>query len=158
MSFINILDSTPQMTHSTTSAINEKDNRLLTSIQNKGPAPISPKPTTGAWRKSFPSNTNEQESNTTSKDPIYGNVQILQANIKKDLSMEDEGDLIERDLLVLVEQEKQKEEQKNTPPALPVKKRTTVINVPKDTNLDLDIESTTKLTHLSKTLKEKSID
>ncbi|CAF4355378.1 unnamed protein product, partial [Rotaria magnacalcarata] len=68
--------------------------------------------------------------------------------INRELSFENEGDLIEHDLLDLVEQEKQKEEQRNTPPALPIKTRTGSLTATKDNNnLDFDIEPTTKLTH-----------
>ena len=65
---------------------------------------------------------------------------------KKEVSIDDEGDLIEHDLLDLVEQEQQKEEQRNTPPALPVKQRAAVANA-SDHSLDLSIESTSKLAH-----------
>ncbi|CAF0976859.1 unnamed protein product [Rotaria sordida] len=143
-----IIDSSPKSTQST--------NRLLTTtIQNKGPIPISPKPETSAWRKSLLVNTHEQESTSTLTDPIYGNVQISQQTIKKELSLENEGDLIEHDLLDLVEQEKQKEQQqqqqqRNTPPALPIKKRATISITNKDNNLDVDIEPSMKLVHPGK--------
>lgn len=65
---------------------------------------------------------------------------------KKEVSIDDEGDLIEHDLLDLVEQEQQKEEQRNTPPALPVKQRAAAANA-SDHSLDLSIESTIKLAH-----------
>ncbi|CAF2605251.1 unnamed protein product [Rotaria sp. Silwood2] len=146
-----IIDSSPKSIQSTNRLINDKDNRLLTTtIQNKGSIPISPKPGTSAWRKSLLVNTNEQESSLILTDPIYGNVQISQQTAKKELSLEDEGDLIEHDLLDLVEQEKQKEQQRNTPPALPIKKRTAISATIKDNNLDVDIEPTMKLAHPGK--------
>jgi hypothetical protein len=45
----------------------------------------------------------------------------------------------------LVEQEQQKEQHRNTPPALPVKKRAAI--TVQDNSFDVDIESTTKLAH-----------
>ncbi|CAF4474203.1 unnamed protein product, partial [Rotaria magnacalcarata] len=144
-----IIDSSPQQIHSAARTSNDKEHRLSTTIQNKGPAPISPKPTTPAWRKSLLVISNEQESNSIIPDPIYGNVQTSPNTINRELSFENEGDLIEHDLLDLVEQEKQKEEQqRNTPPALPIKTRTGSLTATKDNNnLDFDIEPTTKLTH-----------
>jgi hypothetical protein len=101
-------------------------------------------------RKSLLVNTHEQES-----DPIYGNVHVSQRTIAKELPIEDEGDLIEHDLLNLVEQEQQKEEQqqRNTPPALPIKQRTvmtTAFTTVQDNNFDVDIEPTLKLVHPGK--------
>jgi hypothetical protein len=60
--------------------------------------------------------------------------------------MDDEGDLIEHEILNLVEQEQLKEQQRNTPPALPVKKKTTAPIV-QDNNLDIELESATRLAH-----------
>ncbi|CAF3341597.1 unnamed protein product [Rotaria sp. Silwood1] len=147
-----IIDSSPKSIQLINRTTNDKDNRLLpTTIQNKGPISISPKPGTSAWRKSLLVNTHEQESTSILTDPIYGNVQISQQTAKKELSLEDEGDLIEHDLLDLVEQEKQKEQQQlNTPPALPIKKRATISTTIKENNLDIDIEPTMKLAHPGK--------
>jgi len=64
---------------------------------------------------------------------------------KQEIPMEDEGDLIEHEILNLVEQEQLKEQQRNTPPALPVKKRTAPTG--QDNNFDVEIEPTTKLAH-----------
>ncbi|CAF3056472.1 unnamed protein product [Rotaria socialis] len=146
-----IIDSSPQQIHSTARTSNDKEHRLSTTIQTKGPVPISPKPTTSAWRTSLLVISNEQESNSNISDPIYGNVQTSPNTINRELSFENEGDLIEHDLLDLVEQEKQKEEQRNAPPALPIKTRTGSLTTTKDNNnLDFDIEPTTKLTHPGK--------
>jgi hypothetical protein len=79
-------------------------------------------------------------------DTIYSNVPVQMRVKKKEVSIDDEGDLIEHDLLDLVEQEQQKEELRNTPPALPVKQRTAVPTA-SDHSLDLSIESTSKLVH-----------
>jgi hypothetical protein len=144
------LDPSPKMTRSTT-----KENRLLTATQSKGPtppAPLSPKPPSAAgWRRSLLINSNEQESvPITTTDPIYSNVSTSGRNKKNEIAVEDEGDLIEHDLLDLVEQEQQKEQQqqqRNIPPAIPAKKR--MAPVVQENNLDVDVEPTTKLAHPS---------
>ncbi|CAF1492183.1 unnamed protein product, partial [Adineta steineri] len=132
-----------------------KDDRLLAATQSKTitpPAPTSPKPMTipgVGWRRSVLVNTNESESNSINADPIYNNVPNANRLRKKEMSIEDEGDLIEHDLLDLVEQEQQKELQRNnTPPPVPAKKR--IAPTAPDNNLDIDIEPTTKLIHIGK--------
>lgn len=87
-------------------------------------------------------------------DPIYGNVQARQRLTKQDSSIDDdnEGDLIEDELLKVVEEEEQKE----IPPALPRKERRAVtsaaILTPHEnpTHLDVHLESTPKLVHLGR--------
>lgn len=84
-------------------------------------------------------------------DPIYGNVQTRQRITRQDSSLDDdddEGDLIEHDLLSLV----QEEEQKEIPPALPRKTRaltSAAVLTPheKINHLDINLESTPKLVH-----------
>ncbi|CAF1333578.1 unnamed protein product [Adineta steineri] len=132
-----------------------KDDRLLAATQSKtitSPAPTSPKPMTipgVGWRRSVLVNTNESESNSINADPIYNNVPNANRLRKKEMSIEDEGDLIEHDLLDLVEQEQQKELQRNnTPPPVPAKKR--MAPTAPDNSLDIDIEPTTKLIHIGK--------
>jgi hypothetical protein len=123
-----------------------KDDRLLPPTQNKvatPPAPTSPKPPPPpgvGWRRSLLVNTNEPES-----VPANINVPIATRMKNKEPSIDDEGDRIEHDLLDIVEQEQQKELQKNTPPAVPMKKR--VAPAAQDNSLDVDIESRTKLVH-----------
>jgi len=140
-----LLDPSPKNLRSTI----DKDSRLLSSTQNKGPTPPSPKPLTTDLRKTPFNNTNERDST----DPIYGNVQVSQRNKKKEIRIEDEGDLIEHEILNLVEEE----QQRDIPPALPVKKRaqtiTTITTTKEDNhnnNLDVNIEPTTKLIHPGK--------
>lgn len=117
--------------------------------------PISPKPTGSNWRKSAIVNPIEKETTQIGDDPIYGNVTVAQPSLKKESSTEDEGDRIEHDLLDLVEQEKMKEQQKSSPPALPIKTRGLVsTSAVKEPNLDFDIEPTTKLVHPSKNRKK----
>jgi hypothetical protein len=121
----------------------------LSSVQTKCPPPSPPKPSTSNWRKSLLINPDEQESISTDTDPIYGNVHVSQRIKKKEISIDDEADLIEHDLLDLVEQE-QKKEQQNTPPELPIKKRagtTTAITTIQENTLDVEIEPTMKLAH-----------
>ena len=126
-----------------------KDDRLLATTQNKGPplpAPTSPKPPPPGigWRRSVLVNTNESETAPTA-DAIYNNVPATTRLTKNDTATEDEGDLIKHDLLDLVEQEQQKDLQKNTPPAIPAKKR--LAPVAQDNSLDIDVESSIKLVH-----------
>ena len=126
-----------------------KDDRLLATTQNKGPplpAPTSPKPPPPGigWRRSVLVNTNESETAPTA-DAIYNNVPAATRLTKNDTATEDEGDLIKHDLLDLVEQEQQKDLQKNTPPAIPAKKR--LAPVAQDNSLDIDVESSIKLVH-----------
>ncbi|CAF0852401.1 unnamed protein product [Adineta ricciae] len=129
-----------------------KDDRLSGAAQNKGPtlpAPTSPKPPPPGigWRRSVLVNTNESETAPTA-DAIYNNVPVATRLTKNDTPTEDEGDLIEHDLLDLVEQEQQKDLQKNTPPAIPAKKR--LAPVAQDNSLDIDVESSIKLVHPGK--------
>jgi hypothetical protein len=120
-----------------------KDDRTLTAALSKGstpPIPTSPKPSSGGvnWRRSVALNTSEQEPTSTNNNAF------IAARIKKkEISMDDEGDLIEHDLLNLVEQEQQKDLQRNTPPAIPAKKRI----APTVQENNLDVEPTTKLIH-----------
>ncbi|CAF0872120.1 unnamed protein product [Adineta steineri] len=155
-----VTDPSPKSTRSLARNINEKDNRLTTSTQNnKGPTPASPKPLASDWRKSLLVNTTDQEPMSSIIDPIYGNVHVSQQIKTKELSIEDEGDLIEHDLLDLVEQEQQKEQQKDIPPALPAKKRTvtsTSITPVQDNNFDVAIEPTVKLVHPGKDRPRRS--
>ena len=60
----------------------------------------------------------------------------------KEVPIEDEGDLIEHELLDLVEQE-----QRTIPPVIPTKKR--MAPTVQEHNLDVDVEPTTKLIHPS---------
>ena len=136
-------DSPPKDSRSTVRTTQDKDHPLLSSTQNKGVPP-----STTNWRRSLLVNPNEQESNSNS-DPIYGNVHVSQRIKKKELSIDDEADLIEHDLLNLVEQEQKKEEQ-NTPPALPIKKRAAITATVQDNPLDVEIEPTMKLVHPGK--------
>ena len=148
------------MPRATARAACEKDARLLTSGQAKVSAPSSPKPPTAGWRKSLLVAPSDQEPVPTVADAIYSNVQVTSRTKKKELSLEDEGDLIEHDLLDLVEQEQQKEQQqRNTPPALPVKKRTITklaACAGLDTSLDINLETTTKLAHPGKDRPRRS--
>ena len=133
-------ESSSKLIRSTARTMNDRDHSIL---QNKGSIPTSPKSSATTWRKSFFNNTIEQDSNSSLTDPIYGNVNVTKEILKKELSSEDEGNLIEHDLLDLVE----KEQQKDIPPALPMKKRTATI-IGKDDNLDVNIEPMMKLAHL----------
>jgi len=106
--------------------------------------------------KSFVINTNEQDSPSDVNDPIYGNIQSLQRIKKQENIIENEGDLIEHDLLSLVEEE----QQRDIPPALPTKRRAATINTlttTQDTNnLDVNIEPTVKLVHPGKDRPRRS--
>ncbi len=87
-------------------------------------------------------NTNEPPESV----PANINVPIATRMKNKEPQIEDDGDRIEHDLLDIVEQEQQKERQKNTPPAVPMKKRVAP-PAAQDNSLDVDIESKTKLVH-----------
>lgn len=135
----------------------EKDYRLLPTTQNKGPIATLLKASTIDWRKSLISNINERESPSTVTDEICGNTQVLQSIKQKEILSENEGDLIEHDLLNLVEEE----EQRDSPPALPIKNRAiTTIPMPtiKDSNnnLDVNIEPTIKLVHPGNSRQKKT--
>ena len=86
------------------------------------------------------SNRNEQESPSINTNPVYDNFPILNQTNKQKISAEDEGDLIEHELLHLVEQEQEKDQRSSS---LPIKQGTI-----SDTSLDVEIESTGKLVHL----------
>ncbi len=120
-----------------------KTNRVLTATQNKGPvSPKPPPPLAAGLRRSLLVNTTEQESVPISPDPIYNNV--IRTN-KKEMHTEDEGDLIEHEILDIVEQEELKEQHRNTPPTLPEKKRTApMVN---ENNIDIELDPTNKLVH-----------
>ncbi|CAF2649231.1 unnamed protein product [Rotaria sp. Silwood2] len=129
-----------------------KDNRLLTPSSNKNPtppAPISPKPSSNANRhRSVLFNADELEPTPTDASPIYKNFPVLNRTRKQEIPLEDEADRIEHDLLDLVEQEQIKDQQRNTPPDIPMKKRMTLPS--QDDHFDIDLEPTTKLVHLGK--------
>ncbi len=114
-----------------------KTNRALSATQSKGPVSPKPHPSAAGWRRTPLVNANEQES-----DPIYNNVNRTN---KKEVHTEDEGDLIEHEILDIVEQEELKEQHRNTPPSLPGKKRTTPIA--QEGNIDIEIDPTNKLVH-----------
>ena len=140
-------DPSPKPVRSTSRATTDKDPRLL-------PIPSSPKPFTTDMSKSLLTNTDERESPSNTPDPIYGNIQVLQRPKKNDISIEDEGDLIEHDLLNLVEAE----QQRDSPPVLPIKKRAATIAAmltaqDSKNNLDVNIEPTVKLVHPGKPRK-----
>ena len=136
-----------------------RENRLLTPAQNKGPAPVSPKPplpsTTANWRRSVIGVPNEHEPLSTLADAVHNNIPGSQNRLrKKELVIEDEGDLIEHDLLDLVEQEQLKERQQQqqqhhhhraSPPPVPMKKRVT--SMMQESALDIPVEPMTKLVH-----------
>ncbi|CAF0821938.1 unnamed protein product [Adineta ricciae] len=145
-------DPSPKSNRAVARVPNEPEHRIPAAIQNnKGPVPTSPKPATPAWRKSMLVNTADPETMSTVSETIYGNVHISQRLKTNESSIEDEGDLIEHDLLDIVKEEEQKEQMKDTPPALPVKKRTaTTASNGQENNLDVDIESTPKLVHPGK--------
>jgi hypothetical protein len=140
-----LLDPSPNPIRSTSRVAVDKDSRLL-------PTSSSPKTLTTDLPKSILNNTNERESSSNVTDPIYSNIQVVQRPKKKVIPIEDEGDLIENDLLNLVEEE----QQRDTPPALPMKNRSATIagmTATHDSNtnaLDVIIESSTKLVHPGK--------
>lgn len=140
-----ILERSPKSGPSVVRSKDDKESRTVISTPVKTSSPSSPV----VWRKSTAFAVAEPESNNTNPPTIYSNVPITMRTKKKDILAADEADLIEHDLLNLVEQEQQKEEeeQKNTPPALPVKKRT-LLAATNEHNLDINIESTIKLSHL----------
>ncbi len=109
---------------------------------SKGPPSPKPPP---ASRRSVLVNTTEQDTIPINPDPIYNNVPNLNRVNKTEIPVEDEGDLIENEILGIVEQEQLKEQQRNTPPALPAKKRTAPIV--QENNLDIEIEPVAKLVH-----------
>ena len=118
-----------------------KLNRVLPpATHTKGAVSPKPPPPAAGWRRTGLVNTIEQES-----DPVYNNVNRTN---KKEVHTEDEGDLIEHEILDIVEQEELKEQHRNTPPSLPEKKRTTPIA--QETNMDIEIDSTNKLVHPGK--------
>lgn len=67
---------------------------------------------------------------------------------KKNAHIDDEGDQIEHEILDIVEQEELKEQHRNTPPAVPEKKRSTPIV--QDNNLDVELDPMNKLIHPGK--------
>lgn len=144
-----ILDPSPKPLRSNP----DKDSSLLSTTQTKGSKPASPKPLTPELRKSLINNANERDSLSIITDPIYSNVQLSPAGNKQDdISNDNEGDLIEHDILSLVAEE----QKRDSPPSLPVKKRT-VIPIPtipdnnhNTSNLDIHIEPTPKLVHAGK--------
>ncbi|CAF3836161.1 unnamed protein product [Rotaria sordida] len=126
-----------------------RDNRLLPSTSNKVPPPTSPKQSSASNRhRSVLNSTNESEPISTNTNPIYNNFSNLNRTSKQDISLEDEANRIEHDLLDIVEQERQKDQQKNIPPNIPAKKRLT--SSAQDDPLDIDLEPTTRLVHLGK--------
>ncbi|UJR27563.1 hypothetical protein I4U23_008845 [Adineta vaga] len=148
-----ITDPSPKSSRGALRTVNDSDHRIQTPVPtNKGPIPVSPKPSTiPAWRKSMLVNTTDPETVSTISESIYGNVHVSQRLKTKQSSVEDEGDLIEHDLLDLVKQEEQKEQLKDAPPELPVKKRTaTTTSNGQESSLDVDIEPTVKLVHPGK--------
>lgn len=149
------IDPSPKSIRAAVRVSNESDHRILAPAQNNtGPVPTSPKPTIPAWRKSMLINTADPETVSTVSETIYGNVHISQRLKTKEPSVEDEGDLIEHDLLDIVKEEEQKEQMKDTPPALPAKKRTaTTSSNGQENNLDIAIEPTPKLVHPGMTIK-----
>jgi len=147
-----LLDPSTRFVQPTSRTTIDKDSRG----QNKGLTPPSPKSLTTDLNKSFVINTNEQDSPSDVNDPIYGNIQSLQRIKKQENIIENEGDLIEHDLLSLVEEE----QQRDIPPALPTKRRAATINTlttTQDTNnLDVNIEPTVKLVHPGKDRPRRS--
>lgn len=101
----------------TRSALKTNPSKLATS-------PRPPPPPVG-WRRSVLLNSNEQESDGSSPN-------------KKELHLEDEGDLIEHEILDIVEQEQLKDQQKPSS------------RTGNEHHLDLDVEQTNKLSHLGK--------
>lgn len=101
----------------------------------------------------LPVSSNEEQLPSTPHDPIYGNVQTRQLILKQDSSIDDEGDLIEHDLLNLVHEE----EEKDLPPALPIKRRAltsaAILTTTPDSSsnhLDVHIDPNAKLVHPGK--------
>ena len=139
-----IIDPSPKAARSITRLTQELESRVLAANSKSNVIPSSPKPSVNLARQSQLINQTEIESNPISSDTIYSNVSVALRAKKKDLSVDDEADLIEHDLLDLVEQEQQKDEQKTIPPALPAKIRAPTSD---STGLDFHIEPTTKLKH-----------
>lgn len=117
-----------------------KANRLVPAPSSKAPTSPKPPPPPACYRRSVLSNSNEQEPTLINSDSNRIN--------KKEAHIEDEGDQIEHEILDIVEQEELKEQHRNTPPALPEKKRLTQI-IP-DNNLDIELDPTNKLVHPGK--------
>jgi hypothetical protein len=147
------LDPSPKTARSIARTINEKDNRLINSMSNKLHSTSSPKLSIPAWRQSMLLNTTDEETIPTRNDTIYSNVQISRRIQKKDSPIDDEGDLIEHDLLDLVEQEQQKQDEEQqqeryNPPILPAKMRTSTTINQSDQILNIEVESLTRLVHM----------
>jgi len=142
-----LTDPSPKAARSITRLTQELESRVLAANSKSNVIPSSPKPSVNLARQSQLINQTEIESNPISSDTIYSNVSVALRAKKKDLSIDDEADLIEHDLLDLVEQEQQKDEQKTIPPALPAKIRAPTSD---STGLDFHIEPTTKLKHPGK--------
>ena len=133
-------DQSPKPLRTPNRAAADKDQRPTPTTQLKSSNPTH-------------SGANDGDSSSSASDPIYGNVQLGHRMKKKEIPIEDEGDLIEHDLLSLV----QEEQERDLPPALPIKKRSATINAIVATqenntnqNLGVNIEPTTKLVHLGK--------
>ena len=155
---IYLLDRSPKLAPSAVRSSNEKESRNLFSTPARTASPSSPKLTPVIWRKSLIATTPDQETTTNGGPTIYSNVPVVMRTKKKEISPDDEADLIEHDLLDLVEQEQQKEEeeQRITPPALPAKKRIAVAPT-QEQNLDINVDSTVRLAHLGTSFLSKLV-
>lgn len=141
--------------------------RLLTATQSRAPASTSPKPPvpvgSSGWRRSVMMAGNEQDAFTTPTDPENSNVHVAPSTKKNGTSVEDEGALIAYDLLDLVKQEEEKDQQyqhqhhnRAAPPAIPLRKRGA--SGAQDGNLDIEVETTTRLAHPGIRQKKEFID
>ena len=136
-------EPSPKFPGSSSRSTLDKDQRTLPNFNGKDSNPV--------LSRSNPNEINEEGFLFNTNDPIYGNVQARQRMTRQDSSLDDdddEGDLIEHDLLSLV----QEEEQKEIPPALPVKRRaftSAAVLTPHENNnhLDINLEPTSKLVH-----------
>lgn len=118
-----------------------RPNRLVPNAASKAPTSPKPPPPPASYRRSVLVNSAEQEPALINSDS--------HRNYRREVPMEDEGDQIEHEILDIVEQEELKEQHRNTPPAVPEKKRPVFGGTP-DNNLNLEVDSTNKLVHPGK--------
>ncbi|CAF0878863.1 unnamed protein product, partial [Didymodactylos carnosus] len=151
----------PDVTNTTDLGSDQRSN------SNSNVSSSSPK--MNAWRKAIAGNNGEKtEQSLPATDPIYGNVinYGTKQNQQSGSTIDDDGGIIEHDLLALVAKEQEKDvtlkspekrkKQYESPPALPKKEGISAKRAPvptpitSTTNLDVEIESTQKLAHTTK--------
>ena len=153
MEHVGCLERSPKATRAPV----KEPPRFLTATQSRAPAPTSPKPPApvgaSGWRRSVLMAGNEQDAFTTPTDPENSNMHVIPSTKKNGTPVDDEGALIAHDLLDLVKQEEEKDQHyqhqqqhhRAAPPAIPLRKRAT--SGAQDGNLDIEVETTTRLAH-----------